>query len=154
MFKEYELDISFDMPAEDTFKHLERTHHPEGHPFRKTSFWKRSVLYKSDRLIACVFITPKGETVPWHHDDIAYTTFNYVVKGRSPFVYRDGIPIYYKCAMFDVTKEHMVPSDSEDRILLKYSLMKRKYEDEVDLITAKLKGIPRLTHDEMIEILK
>ncbi len=150
----YELDIDFKMPDEDSFKHLERPHHPEGHPFRKTSFWKRSVLYKSDRLIACIFLTPAGETVPWHHDDIAWTTFNYVINGNSPFVYKTGETYYYKCGLFDVRPEHMVPSDEEDRLLLKYSLIKRTFEDEEPMISKKLKGINKITHEEMIEILK
>ena len=138
----------------DNFRPLIRKHHPEGHPFRETSFWNLSVLFSNENLRLCYFKTPAGEEVPWHHDDIVWTTFNYLVEGDSPFVYKTGEVFYYKCGLFDVSKEHMVPASDKERVLLKFSLIKQKYEDVKPRLDTSLKGRQTIDYKELIEIFK
>lgn len=156
MFTEYDLKINLpDLPPIHEFKPLERPHLSDDHPFRRTSFWHRVKLYEDNRISVSYFLTPKNEEVLWHSDGKNIRiTFNYLIKGTSPVVFKTGEKFHYKCAMFDVSKEHMVPASDEDRLLLKIVLFGRNYEDEKPRIDEALKGIKEIDYEDLLEILK
>ena len=155
MFTSYDIKIDLpEVPSIDKFSPLERDYLPEGHPFKKTSFWKKVLIHDTPRLKVNYFITPAGEEVPWHKDGVVWSTFNYLIEGDSPFVYKTGQVFDYKCGLFDVSKDHMVPASDKDRFLLKFSLVRRTYEEMKGLLDTSLKGRDHISYEELVEILK
>ena len=84
-----------------------------------------------DAFIVPNFIKQDANTeVPMHSDSGTICSVNIMLEDDcAPITFEDIGDVYYKCAFVNVGKRHMVKAWPEERILLKYSIKDRSYED-------------------------
>ena len=76
------------------------------------------------------YVQAKGSEVPWHTDLNTRCCINIILSNRAaPIVFEDIGEVQYRCALFDITKRHMVPEFKTERLLLKFSIFDVSYED-------------------------
>ena len=72
----------------------------------------------------------KSSEVPWHSDMNTKCCVNIILSDEAaPIVFEEVGEVSYKCALLDTTKRHMVPSSEAERLLLKFSIFDRTYEE-------------------------
>ena len=64
------------------------------------------------------------------------TSINIILKGSSPITWNDWTDIYYECALLNVQENHCVQSE-DDRILLKFDILDKDYNEVLELIEGK-----------------
>lgn len=85
-----------------------------------------------DAEIVTNFIRQDANThVPMHSDSGTICSVNILLEEDSaPITFEDIGDVYYRCAFVNVGgKRHMVKSWPEERVLLKYSIKNRSYEE-------------------------
>ena len=95
-----------------------------------------------DAEIVTNFIIQDANTcVPMHSDSGTICSVNILLEENSaPITFEDIGDVHYKCALVNVGgKRHMVKSWPEERVLLKYSIKNRSYEECLRRIPDSLK---------------
>lgn len=71
----------------------------------------------------------KNTPLPMHRDNMP-CCINIVLEGNiSPITFKEVGDIYYKCALINVSEYHMVKSEDEPRLLLKYCITDKSYNE-------------------------
>ena len=88
------------------------------------------------KVIECNIIKPRfykqeaGSSVPMHSDMNTKCCINIILsKDSAPIVFEDIGEVTYKCALLNITKRHMVPAFHLERLLLKFSIFDKTYEE-------------------------
>ena len=78
---------------------------------------------------------PNSE-VPFHSDYAKVRcAINFVLsENAEPIVFKDHKSINYKCALIDITKKHRVPASKTERLLLKFNIFDKEYEDAKQIL--------------------
>lgn len=74
--------------------------------------------------------------VPKHIDINTKCSINIILSDTfGPVVFDKQDPKFYKCAILDTTIEHSVPAYHMERILLKFSIFDKSFDEVVDSFT-------------------
>ena len=99
-----------------------------------TEIHRLSNLFK--KVIECKIIKPRfykqeaGTSVPFHSDLNTKCCINIILSSKAaPIVFEDIGEVTYKCALLNITKRHMVPEFNTERLLLKFSIFDKSYEE-------------------------
>ena len=72
----------------------------------------------------------KNTHVPMHADVNTKCCINVILSEKAaPIVFEDIGEVNYKCALLNITKRHMVPKFKDERLLLKFSIFDKTYEE-------------------------
>ena len=73
--------------------------------------------------------------VPMHTDQSTKSAINIVLNDEySPITFEEIGDVLYECALFDTTKRHGVKPHREERVILKYSIFDKSFEELKDRI--------------------
>ena len=87
-------------------------------------------LIDSDNVKPRYYIQEKNSSVPFHRDMNTECAINIVLSNRAgPILFEDIGEVVYRCALLNTTKRHSVPKFKTERLLLKYSIFDRTYEE-------------------------
>ena len=76
------------------------------------------------------YVQAKGSSVPFHRDQNTECSINIVLSNRAgPILFEDIGEIVYRCALLNTTQRHSVPEFKTERLLLKYSIFDKTYQD-------------------------
>ena len=72
----------------------------------------------------------KNTEVPMHADHNTLCCVNIILsETAAPIVFEDIGEIHYRCALINITRRHMVPKFNTERLLLKFSIFDKTYEE-------------------------
>ena len=87
-------------------------------------------LIDSDNVKPRYYVQKKNSSVPFHRDMNTECAINIVLSNRAgPILFEDIGEVVYRCALLNTTKRHGVPEFKTERLLLKYSIFDRTYEE-------------------------
>jgi hypothetical protein len=72
----------------------------------------------------------KGSSVPFHSDMNTECAINIILSNRAgPVLFEDIGEVVYRCALLNTTQRHGVPEFKTERLLLKFSIFDRTYQE-------------------------
>ena len=76
------------------------------------------------------YVQEKGSSVPFHRDMNTECSLNIILSNRAgPILFEDIGEVVYRCALLNTTQRHGVPKFKTERLLLKFSIFDRTYEE-------------------------
>ena len=88
-----------------------------------------SLIY-SESIKPRYYIQEKGSDVPFHRDMNTKCAINIVLSDNAgPILFEDIGEVVYKCALLNTTQKHSVPEFQTKRLLLKFSIFDKTYEE-------------------------
>ena len=87
--------------------------------------------YTGSRDVRPRFYKQENRTkVPMHADHNTLCCVNIILSNRAaPIVFEDIGEVVYRCALLNITQRHMVPEFKTERLLLKFSIFDKTYEE-------------------------
>ena len=87
-------------------------------------------LTGSDNVKPRYYVQAKSSSVPFHSDMKTECSINIVLSNRAgPILFEEIGEVVYRCALLNTTKRHGVPKFKTERLLLKYSIFDKTYEE-------------------------
>ena len=76
------------------------------------------------------YVQEKGSSVPFHRDMNTECSINVILSNRAgPILFEDIGEVVYRCALLNTTQRHGVPKFKTERLLLKFSIFDKTYEE-------------------------
>ena len=76
------------------------------------------------------YVQAKSSSVPFHIDQNTECSINIILSNRAgPICFEDIGEVEYRCALLNTTQKHSVPEFETERLLLKYSIFDKTYQD-------------------------
>lgn len=87
-------------------------------------------LIESEDVRPRYYVQAKDSSVPFHSDMNTECAINIVLSNRAgPIIFEDIGEVVYRCALLNTTKRHGVPKFKTERLLLKFSIFDKTYEE-------------------------
>ena len=87
-------------------------------------------LICSDNIKPRYYIQEKNSSVPFHRDINTKCAINIVLSNDAgPILFEDIGEVVYRCALLNTTQKHSVPKFQNERLLLKFSIFDKTYEE-------------------------
>ena len=89
-----------------------------------------ATLTGSDNVKPRYYVQAKGSSVPFHTDMKTECSINIILSNRAgPICFEDIGEVVYRCALLNTTKRHGVPKFKTERLLLKFSIFDKTYQE-------------------------
>jgi len=76
------------------------------------------------------YVQAKNSSVPFHKDQNTECSINIILSNHAgPICFEDIGEVEYRCALLNTTQRHSVPEFDSERLLLKYSIFDKTYQD-------------------------
>lgn len=87
-------------------------------------------LIRSNNIKPRYYIQEKYSSVPFHRDINTKCAINIVLSDNvGPILFEDIGEVTYRCALLNTTQRHGVPEFQTERLLLKFSIFDKTYEE-------------------------
>ena len=87
-------------------------------------------LIDSDNIKPRYYVQAKSSSVPFHRDMNTECAINIILsKHAGPILFEDIGEVMYRCALLNTTQRHGVPKFKTERLLLKFSIFDKTYQD-------------------------
>lgn len=87
-------------------------------------------LILSNNIKPRYYVQEKNSGVPFHRDMNTKCAINIVLSDNAgPILFEDIGEVVYRCALINTTQRHSVPEFENERLLLKFSIFDKTYEE-------------------------